>query len=241
MIEAKLTEKVALITGGSSGIGKATAELFVREGALVVINGRFKEALESAADDVARVGKRPLTVPGDVSKKDNVKAMFKKVIRAFGKLDILVNSAGVCRLGPLDAFDVSDWDEQMATNVRGTFLCCQEAARQMIAQKERGQIINIASYMGIIGYPTVSSYCASKHAVMGFTKAIAKELRIKGIRVSAICPRQVDTKMRRDLFPESDSSSWLSPVEIAEQILFVVTRPFMAGIPELVIGLPQTY
>jgi len=234
-----LEQQVALITGGSRGIGRAIAELFLKEGAFVAICSRDSKELQLTIAELSGIGNRPVSVSCDVGTVKGCRQLFESVDDRFGKLDILVNNAGICQLGEISSFKVEQWDELMRINARAVFLCCQQAVKRMLSQETRGQIVNIASYTGIVGYPGVSAYCASKHAVMGLSRALAKELQPKGIRVSAICPREVDTRMRRNLFPKEEGGTWLKPWEVAEDVLFLVTRPFQAGVQELIIGLPQ--
>lgn len=234
-----LHNKVALVTGGSGGIGKAIACAFLREGASVAIAARREAGLEEAADELASLGSRPLTISGDVSVEADAARMVRETARRFGRLDILATSAGICILGPVRDFGVENWDRLMAVNARGTFLCCREAVRQMVLQPKRGQIINVVSNQGIDSAPNVAAYGATKHAVMGFTRALNQEVQPLGIRVTALCPMLVDTTMRRDLFPDADGSRWLDPQEIAEAAVFIATRPFLGGIREMVVGLYQ--
>ena len=238
MAEA-LSGKVALVTGGSRGIGKAIARAFLEEGALVAIAARTKESLADAADELAFLGPHLLTIAGDVSSEADVARMVHETGGPFGRLDILVTSAGICIVGPVKEFRVEDWDLLMAVNARGTFLTCREAVRQMLTQEGTSQIINVVSNQGIDSAPNVAAYGATKHAVMGFTRSLNQEVQPLGIRVSALCPMLVDTKMRRDLFPGADGSRWLDPKEIGEAAVFMATRPFLGGMREMVVGLFQ--
>jgi len=136
---------------------------------------------------------------------------------------------------------VEDWDEVMNVNARGTFICCREAVKQMLKQEGRGQIINVVSFQGIDSRPRVGVYGASQHAVIGLARSLAQEVQPEGIRVSSLCPMPVDTEMRRELFPGKDLSTYLEPERIAEAALFMATRPFTAGIQELVVGLNRRW
>lgn len=236
-----LEGKVALITGGSRGLGKAIAKLFVHEGARVALAARRGALLRSAADEAAAEGERPITVICDVREESSVLAMFERVVDTFGRLDILINSAGAGWLGTTLEASVNDWDEVMNVNARGTFLCCREAVRQMLTQESRGQIINIISFQGIDSRPRVGVYGASKHAAIALTRSLAQEVQPDGIRVTALCPMPTDTEMRRELTPDRDLSSYLLPAEIAEAALFMATRPFSAGIQELIVGLNRRW
>ena len=137
--------------------------------------------------------------------------MVEETVARFGRLDLLVNSAGICILGPVVDFRVEDWDALMVINLRGTFLCCRAAVRQMLSQGGHAQIINVVSNEGFDAHPTVAAYDASKHALIGFTRALRQEVQPRGIRVSALCPMSVDTGMRREVFPNAADSRWLDP------------------------------
>lgn len=232
-----LEGKAALVTGGSRGIGKAIAEAFIREDAVVAIAAETQKTLDEAAAELGRSGSQPLTVQADVSVEEDVIRMMKKVVSEFGRLDILVNSAGISILGPVLDFTVEDWDRQMAVNARGTFLCCREAVRQMLTQDGNSQIINIVSNQGVTSVANVASYGASKHGVMGFTRSLNLEVQPKGIRVSALCPMPVLTKMREECLPDRDWSLCLDPSEIAEAAVYMATRNFLGGIREVIVGL----
>jgi len=241
----KLAGKVVLVVGGTGGIGKEIVKLFVKEGAAVAVNSRNEQVLCKFVEELGGSGWNVLAVPGDMSEDGHVREVFQHTISTYGRLDILIHCAGTAqRLVSIVDLEVAEYDEVMRNNARSVFLCAREAAKYMLQQEPkegfRGQIILFSSYMGVVGSPTVSAYCASKHAVMGLARAISKELLPKGIRVTAICPREVDTPMRRKVVPPNvDRSRWMSPHEIAEQVLFIVTRPFWAGYEEVVIGVPQ--
>jgi len=243
--EKCLTGKVVLLTGATRGIGKAIANLFAKEGAKLAINSRTKATLDTLAERLSRYGYKPFPIPGDVANEADAKRIFNEAVSQFNRIDIVIHCAGISRrLSTIENMNMEDYDVLMDVNARGTYLCCREAARYMLKQEEkdqfRGQIVTFSSYMGVVGSPTVSAYSASKHAVMGISRSIAKELQPKGIRVSVICPREVDTPQRREVVPpDADDSRWMTASEIAEQVLFVVTRPFWAGIQELIIGFPQ--
>lgn len=231
--------QVVLVTGGGRGIGGAIARRFAAGGARVAVVARTGAEIEEVAAGIDPAGIRALAVPTDVTDEGQVRALFCRVVEKFGRLDVLVNSAGVCILGPVTEFRSEDWDYQMQVNVKGVFLCTREALKYMIP-RGRGDIVNLASYTGLRGGATVSAYCSSKHAVVGFGRAVAEEVRKYGIRVTTVCPREVDTRMRRDLFPQADGSRWLRPEEVAEAVYFAATRPFLAGMEEIVVGLPQS-
>jgi len=191
-----LLDKIAIVTGASKGIGRAIAIAFAKEGANVVVN-YFKS--EDDANDVVKeinaLGRAAVPVRADVSKIDEVKAMVKRTIDQFGRIDMLVNNAGVSTMGPLVDLTERDWDYNMDVNAKGVFLCCQAVARHMIGQRY-GKIINISSAAGKTGARFLSHYCASKFAVIGLTQSLALELAPYRINVNAVCPGYVETDMQ---------------------------------------------
>lgn len=194
-----LLNKVAIITGGGRGIGASTAELFASEGAKVVVASRTTAELDSVVSKIGR--DRALGVRVDVSDEKSVRELFEKTISTFGKVDILINNAGVFMAGEVKALSVETWNKVIEVNLRGTFLCAREAMKVM---KPGGNIVNIASIAGIRGrakFPGFSAYCASKFGVVGFTEVLAEEGRASGIRVNCIAPGAIDTRMLREALP----------------------------------------
>jgi 3-oxoacyl-[acyl-carrier protein] reductase len=149
--------------------------------------------------------------------------MVRAVVDRFGRLDIVVNNAGVGVYGPLADFSTADWDRVMAVNARGPFLVCRESI-PYLRQQVPSYIVNVSSVVGVKGYANQAAYSASKHAVMGMTKALAREVQADGIRVHAICPGGVDTDMAGSARPDLDRSILIAPDEVAEVVLFLVTR-----------------
>ncbi|MGK7379185.1 SDR family NAD(P)-dependent oxidoreductase [Planococcus sp. 1R117A] len=193
---SRLQDKVAVITGGAGGIGKVTAKRFLEEGASVVLVDLFEEALAEAKKEL---GDNVLTVQADVTKEEDVKNYVKKTMDTYGKIDIFFNNAGIeGKVAPIVEQKVEDLDKVLAVNVRGVFLGLQNVLPVMINQKS-GSIINTSSVAGLGGSPNVSPYIASKHAVVGLTKAAAIENAAYGIRVNSIHPSPVNTRMMRSL------------------------------------------
>ena len=190
----RLNNKVALITGGSSGIGEATALLFAQEGAEVAITGRNRHRGTTVVERIKEVGSEATFLQADVSIAGDCRRVIDETVAAFGRLDILFNNAGV--FYPHTAIECSEkeWDEQIDTNLKGTFLMSKFALPVMIAQG-RGVIINNASGWGIVGGDHAVAYCASKGGVVLMTKAMAIDHGAKGIRVNCICPGDVETPM----------------------------------------------
>lgn len=190
----RLNNKVALITGGTSGIGEATAMLFAQEGAEVAITGRNHQRGTAVVERIKEVGSEAMFLHADVSVAGDCRRVIEETVGAFGRLDILFNNAGV--FYPHTAIECSEkeWDEQIDTNLKGTFLMSKFVLPVMIAQG-CGVIINNASGWGIVGGDHAVAYCASKGGVVLMTKAMAIDHGAKGIRVNCICPGDVETPM----------------------------------------------
>ncbi len=185
--------RVVLVTGGSSGIGYATAKAFLGEGAKVAITGRNLARLRRAEGELARLG-TVLAVRGDVSKAVDAKRMVAETAKKLGPIDVLVNNAGVYLNKPVEAFSEKEYDEIMDINMKGAFLCTKYAIPAMIKRK-RGAIVNVSSDSGLVGTAGSSVYCASKGAMVLFTKAVALDHAKDDIRVNVICPGEVHTPM----------------------------------------------
>jgi NAD(P)-dependent dehydrogenase (short-subunit alcohol dehydrogenase family) len=184
---------VILVTGGSSGIGYAVAKAFLFEGAKVAITGRNFARLQRAEKELAPHG-TVLAIRGDVSKAAAARRMVKETTRRLGPIDVLVNNAGVYASKPVEAFSEREYDEVMDINMKGTFLCTKLVVPGMVKRK-RGTIVNVASESGLVGAAGSSVYCASKGAMVLFTKAVALDHAKDNIRVNAICPGEVLTPM----------------------------------------------
>jgi 3-oxoacyl-[acyl-carrier protein] reductase len=188
--------------------------------------------LEAVRTEIRAFGGDAASFPTDVSREAEVVTLIRDTVDRFGQLDILVNNAATGVFGPLVEVITEQWDQTMAVNARGPFLMCREAIPHL-KQQERSFIINISSAVGVKGYPNQALYTASKHALMGMTKALAKEVHQDGIRVHAVCPGGVDTQMIRNARPDLDQSVLMQPQEIADIVLFLVTRQGNAVIDEI--------
>ena len=228
----KLENKIAVITGAGKGIGRAAAELFLKEGANVILNSRKKADLDSFVKENSSYKNKILIVPGDISDEGVIKRVIKGTIDHFRQVDILVNNAG---FGIFDDFVDStneDFDDMFNTNVRAVYILTRDFLPYMIERKQ-GTIINIASLSGKNGVPGGAIYSATKHALMGLSRSIMFEVRKQGIRVIAICPGSVDTKFFGKTASELKNESMLTPDDIADTILYAATLPPNATVNEI--------
>jgi len=190
----KLKGKVAIVTGAGRGIGRGIALRLAQDGADVVVNDINSETMNKVVKEIEALGRKAIAIVADVSNGAAVYAMVEQAVAEFGKLDIMVANAGIAQVKQAIEITEEDWDRIFAVNAKGIFLCDQAAAKQMIKQKN-GKIINCASIAGHSGFSLLSSYSATKFAVVGFTQALAKELGPFGINVNAYCPGIVGTDM----------------------------------------------
>lgn len=195
----RLKDKTAIITGGGSGIGLATARAFCKEGAKVILFGRRKEKLVSAADEL---GNSALIVQGDMTHNDDLDQLINKTLNNFKGIDILVNSAGLFNGAPLHEISDSQWDEMMDINIRSVFQLTRRVLPIMMAQKS-GSIVHISSILGLIAVPEVAAYNVSKGALNQFSRSIAVEYGSYGIRSNSICPGLIETDMTADLMKDA--------------------------------------
>lgn len=216
-----IQNKVAVITGAGRGIGRATALRFARAGARLALFSRTRETLEETEALARAAGGSVLAVQGDVAREEDVRALFQRVHAAYGRVDILVNCAGVVMVRPFAEMDAASWDHVLNVNLRGTFLCCQQAFA-MMAQQGGGVILNISSLSGVKGvekFPGLSAYNVSKAGVASLTEILAVEGKPLHIRVAAVSPGAVDTEMLRQAAPHLKAG--MTPDELAEILLFM--------------------
>ncbi|TAN38471.1 MAG: 3-oxoacyl-[acyl-carrier-protein] reductase [Nitrospirae bacterium] len=210
----ELKEKVVLITGGARGIGKAIAACLAKRGANLVIADISYESAAETARELAATGIRTLPLKLDVSKADEVAAAFGEIMKEFGKIDVLINNAGITRDGLLLRMKDEDWDAVMNINLKGVFLCSKEAMKLMVKQKS-GRIINIASVVAFMGNPGQANYSASKAGIVGLTKTIAREYASRGITVNAVAPGFIATAMT-DALAENVKQEMLKSIPVGK-------------------------
>jgi 3-oxoacyl-[acyl-carrier protein] reductase len=253
----KLEGRIALVTGGGSGIGRAIARRFAEEGARVVVNDVRKDAAEAVIGELGAAG--TLAIQADVADSGQVRAMFGEIERALGGLDVLVNNAGIgstssgegqrireqtdARImevvsgqGIRTHLDVTErmsdeaWHRMIGVHLNGTFFCTREALRLM-SPKSRGAIINLSSVAALMGLETVPHYSAAKGGILAFTRAVAREVGSRGIRVNAVCPGYIDTPMtapmselvRKAVLARTPLGRWGEPEEIAATAAFLAS------------------
>lgn len=209
-----LDNQIALVTGGGRGIGAAMAASLAQAGATVVVADYTEALAQEGAAAVQALGARTLALQVDVRDPQSVRAMVAAVDKAFGRLDVALNNAGVVSLGSVQDLTVEQWDEVIDVNLRGVFLCCQ-AEIALMRRAGFGRIINTSSIAGKVGFPHLSHYSASKFGVIGLTNALAKEVAKDGITVNALCPGIVGTGMWRGA--NGLSALWAQPGETEEQ------------------------
>jgi 3-oxoacyl-[acyl-carrier protein] reductase len=229
-----LAGQAALVTGAGRGIGRAIARALGAAGAHVVAAARSKNEIVAVAREIVAAGGEATALPLDIAQEEQVSAAFAQVREKLGRLDVLVNNAGIGRFGPVVDFASADLKQVVAVNLLGTFWCCQQAMRLMVPQRS-GYIINISSVVGFKGYPNQAAYTATKHAVMGLTKSLAVEAQPHGIRVSAILPGGVDTGLVGDARPDLDRSILMRPEDIAQAVMFLLSLSEKAAVDEIYI------
>ena len=229
----QLKDKVAIITGGGRGIGRAIAIAYAAEGARIVIAARSTEQLDEVAGEITEQGGEVLTVPTDLCIQTEVENLVQKTVDRFGRIDILVNNAGVNPRGLfLDSTD-EEWEQGWQINVMGVVRCCR-AALPIMKQQGSGNIINVGSGMGQVGHANLSVYCASKAALHGLTQAIAEEVWEDGIIANVLIPGPVKTELSRASWENAgtfraQSDPWKEPEQVVASALFLAAQPPESG------------
>jgi len=220
--------KVALVTGASKGIGRAVALALAREGAdAVAITARNQEALGRLGEEIQGNGVKTLVAAGDATVAGDVDRIKGRVLEELGRLDILVNNVGIAKYASFDQITIEDYDWMMNTNMRSTFLFTKAFLPGMV-ERRQGSIVFIASVSALYGYSGETAYCASKHAQLGFAKALEREVNDLGIKISVIAPGGVNTEhaFGSGRTPEDKNlTSFIEPGDVAEAVIFSLTQP----------------
>jgi len=221
----KLKDKIAIVTGGASGIGQAIARAYAREGADVVVADVNLEGARGTVADVVAAGRRGLAVRTDVASPDDIQALIATTVETFGRIDVLFNVAGVMNAYSVLDTTLAQWNQTLDVNLRGTFLCMQAAARVMVRQGH-GVIINTASVLGSNARPKRAAYCASKAGIIMITRTAAMELGPMGVRVNAIAPGSIETPLVL--------AAPMTPAELARKVAAIPLK--RRGVPEDLTG-----
>jgi NAD(P)-dependent dehydrogenase (short-subunit alcohol dehydrogenase family) len=245
----RLSGKVAIVTGASSGIGRATAKLFATEGAKVVVAARRESELETLVAEIVGAGGEAVASAGDVQSEDFAKALVALAVRRFGRLDVAFNNAGTLgETGPSTGISEQGWSATVSTNLTSAFLGAKHQIPEMLKQGG-GSIIFTSTFVGYsVGFPGTAAYAASKAGLIGLTQALAAEYGAQGVRVNAILPGAVDTEMYRDMNDTAESQSFITnlhalkrvaqPEELARSVLYLASddSSFVTGTASLVDG-----
>jgi NADP-dependent 3-hydroxy acid dehydrogenase YdfG len=234
----KLDGKVTVVTGGGSGVGKAVAALFLKEGAKVVVAGRDAAKLSATVKELAG-GPDLIAIPTDVTSAAACQALICKAVAAFGRVDVLVNNAGMnLKARTVRELTPEAWDGMIRANLDGAFYCTKAVLPQMLERKD-GVIVNVVSVAGLRANPLGgAAYVAAKHGMGAFATVLANEERENGIRVSNVYPGEIDTPIldkRPKPLSDEQRANILKPEDVAEAVLFVATLPPHVSVPELVI------
>jgi NADP-dependent 3-hydroxy acid dehydrogenase YdfG len=242
METSNIAGKVVVITGASSGIGESTAKLLARHGAKVVLGARRKDRLDAAVKEISAAGGKAISFAVDVTKRSEVEALIRGAVESLGRVDVIVNDAGIMPIAPIDALKVEEWDRQIDVNIKGLLYGVAASLPQMQKQKS-GHIINMASVFGIkVFAPGATVYCATKAAVRALTEGLRIELHSRNIRCTMISPGAVTTEL-----PESSSNEAtrknlrefykmaIPANSIASAIAYAIEQPAEVEIDEIVI------
>jgi NADP-dependent 3-hydroxy acid dehydrogenase YdfG len=229
----QVVDKVVLVTGASRGIGRSIALRFAKAGADLVLAARNREELLELRSEIQALGRRCLAVTIDLRNPDEIQALARHAEEHFGQIDILINNAGVGYWAPVTELTLAQHDEMFEVNMRAVFLLTKAVLPAMIS-RGHGHIVNIASTSSRWTYPEGTLYCASKFAVLGFNEALAKELRTTGVRVTAVCPGQVNTYLGGS-GPDTWEKDMLHGDDVAELALQAVSLPSHAIVTEMVV------
>ena len=231
-MDTRLAGKVAIVTGASRGIGKAICLALAKEAATVVLAARARDKLKESAQLVTAANGKAQIIYTELTDEQSIKNLVRETHERFRRLDILVNNAGITHSAWLQETRTEDYDRCMSINARAHFILCREAL-PLLKEAESAYIINIASVVGVKGYPQQSVYTSSKHALRGMTISLSEELKGSNIRVHLLCPGGVDTELVTKVRPDIKKQDLMQPEEIAELVLYLVTHKGNAVVDEL--------
>ncbi len=232
-----LAGKVCIVTGASRGIGEAIARRFAQEKARLCLVARSGDKLEALAQELGENGEPPLIAVADVTREADVERAAGQALARFGRIDVLINNAGIVQFSYIGKMPESMWDEIVDSNLKGTFLFCKHVVPYMLT-RGRGDVVNIASIAAHQGFEASTAYCAAKHGVLGFSRALALEVRKKGLRVITVSPGSVDTPMWEGMEWTPPRAKMLHAEEVAEAVLAALTISPTATVDEIIV-MPQ--
>ena len=232
-MKASLKDKIAVITGGGGGIGRATSQVLAKEGTKIALcGGNNIEKIRKTADMVKACGAEAFILPGNLTDADFLENCIEKIANHFGQIDILINNAGIALNAPFEETTQKDFDNIFNINVKVPFVLCQKVL-PYLRKSSHATIINISSILGHKGYIHQAAYAATKHAVLGFSKSLANEVYTQNIRVHTICPGAVYTDMVKVARPDLTGEDMITPEEIADILLFLIQSRGNAMIDEI--------
>ena len=229
----RLAKKVAIVTGAGRGIGRGIALAFAREGADVVVAARTQARIEAVAVEIGEMGRRALPIQTDVSDRMQVEHLVKTAVEQLGQVDVLVNNAGIAHQSSITELGEAEWNQVMAVNAKGVYLCSQCVVREMLKGANGGHVINISSYSGRVGQPYCAAYCASKFAVIGLTQSMGRELAPHRINVNVICPGRIETEMMQETILDFAANMDLSEEECRQQLVGEIPRGRMGTVEDV--------
>jgi NAD(P)-dependent dehydrogenase (short-subunit alcohol dehydrogenase family) len=236
MGEERAKARVAVVTGAARGIGRRIALVLVERGYAIAVNDL--SAPEQTLGELKRIDAETLAIPGDVSDEETVRGMLRDVIEGFGRVDVLVNNAGISAIVPAEETSLADWDRTLAVNLTGPFLMSREFGREML-RRGQGSIVNVSSVAGLLGVADRAAYNASKHGLIGLTRTLAAEWGGRGVRVNAVCPGWVKTEMDQedqasggytdeDIEGRTPMGRFATPEDVAQAVAFLAD-PALSG------------
>ena len=232
-MSGELKQKVALVTGAARGLGELVARDLAREGMAVAGTDIRADELEKTMAAIARdAGVRTLAVPADVGQESQVVNVVRRTVQELGRIDVLVNNAGIRQIAPVWKTDTAMWDRIHNSNLKGQFLCTREVLNQSMLDRGEGTLVFVSSGSGKKGEEDSSAYCASKWGIIGFAESVAKDLKKTKIRVTVITPGMIETPMARESEAWDLGLDWLNPEYVSQAIVFCVKQDANTIIPE---------